>query len=271
MDADTLAALEHQNMIEALAAAGGLAPGAIVRRSEGVALIANGLPLRLFNQVLVEAEDVRPDAIAAAVSVTRGRADPFVVNLRVGTDDRYRPLMEELGLVRMSDAPWMPGMGLHPLPATGTRPPTPGHEIRRIVDAAGIADHIQTAAAGFGMPVEWLAAIMGEPLLAREDMAIYVGYSDGVPVTTGLGVRTGRTIGVYNIATVESARRQGLGGAMTMRIVDDGAADGADVAILQSSDMGFTLYEDLGFHTVVEYDGFIDPPPPGSGSDSEAT
>jgi GNAT superfamily N-acetyltransferase len=86
-----------------------------------------------------------------------------------------------------------------------------------------------------------------------------VGYTDGEPVTTGLGVRTGRTIGVYNIATIESARRRGFGAAMTIRIVDDGTADGCDVAILQASDMGQPTYERLGFRTVVEYRGYVDP------------
>ena len=43
-----------------------------------------------------------------------------------------------------------------------------------------------------------------------------------------------------------------------MRIVDDGAAEGAEVAILQSTDLGSRLYESLGFRTVVEHDGFVD-------------
>lgn len=49
---------------------------------------------------------------------------------------------------------------------------------------------------------------------------------------------------------------------MTMRIVDDGAADGCEVAILQASDMGDPIHERLGFRTVVEYVGCIDPADP---------
>jgi hypothetical protein len=57
---------------------------------------------------------------------------------------------------------------------------------------------------------------MTEALAARPEATVYVGYTDGQPVSTGLGIRTGRTIGVYNIATIEAARRRGYGAAMTM-------------------------------------------------------
>ena len=262
MDRESLARLEHENLIEALAAAGALAPGALIEHVDGVALIATGLPPRLFNQVLVERNGARPEAIAAAVATTRDRGDRFVVNLRVAIDDRYLPLMAQLGLVSLSAEPWMPGMALHPLPSSGSVAPPPGHEIRRVSDGPGVRDHTVTGATGFGMPVEWVEAIMGEPLVALPGAALYVGYSDGVPVTTGLGIRTGRTMGIYFIATVEAARRRGLGAAMTMRIVDDGASSGCDVALLQASDMGYPIYERLGFRTVVEYVGFIDPVSP---------
>ena len=87
----------------------------------------------------------------------------------------------------------------------------------------------------------------------------YTSY--GEPDTTGVGVRIGRTIGIYNIATIESARRQGLGAAITERVAADGAAAGCDVAILQSSPMGRPIYERLGYRTLVEYDGWIEPDP----------
>jgi GNAT superfamily N-acetyltransferase len=259
MDHRLLARLEHENLVEAFVLVGGQVPGALVTRAAGVALVATGLPLRLFNQVIVEGDPVAPEAIAAAVATTRARGDRFVVNLRSGTDDRYLPLMGDLDLVPLSAEPWMPGMALHPLPALGTVPPTPGHEIRRVTDGPGVRDHILTVAAGFEMPVDWIEAVMTEALAARPEAAVYVGYTDGQPVSTGLGVRTGRTIGIYNIATLEAARRRGYGAAMTMRIVDDGTAEGCDVAILQASEMGRPIYERLGFRTVVEYVGYVDP------------
>jgi GNAT superfamily N-acetyltransferase len=128
-----------------------------------------------------------------------------------------------------------------------------------VTDRAGLEDHITTAAAGFEMPEEPLRAIMAETLLGRPGLTVYVGYKGREPVTTGLGSRTGRTIGVYNVATIESARRRGHGAAMTTRIATDGAAAGCDVAILQASPMGHPVYERLGYRTVVEYMGYVDP------------
>lgn len=259
MDTAGLARLEHDNLIAAISVAVSNVPGARVERARGVALIASGLPLLLFNQVLIDDDDAPDDAIAEAVTMVRDRGDQFVVNLRVGPDDGRRPLMERLDLVRLGDGPWMPGMALHPLPAAGSVPPAPGHEIHLVTDAPGIEDHIATSAAGFGVERAVFDAIVTEALVALPDVTLYVGYMDGVPVTTGLGVRTGRTIGIYSIATIEAARRRGHGAAMTMRIVDDGLAAGCDLAVLQASDMGLPIYERLGFRTVVQYDGFVDP------------
>ena len=71
------------------------------------------------------------------------------------------------------------------------------------------------------------------------------------------GRRSGRTIGVHSIATVESARRRGYGAAMTARVVADGAAEGCDVAALQASEMGRPIYERQGFRTVVRYAAYV--------------
>lgn len=262
MDDARLADLEHENMIETMTGAARKAAAGIVQRFDGVVLFATGLPVHLFNQVVIEHGDATPDAIAEAVTAMRERSETFVVNLRRGTDDRFVPVMAELGLALPADAAPMPGMAVHPI----SRRPDQGPAdlvIRLVEDQAGMEDHFRTAAAGFGMPEELLRAFVPADQWRQDGRAVYVGFVDGQPVTTGLGVRTGRTIGVYNIATTEGARRRGYGAAMTERVAADGAAAGADVAILQSSEMGRRIYERLGYRTVVEYDGWSDPPQSG--------
>jgi GNAT superfamily N-acetyltransferase len=258
MDDLTLAALEHENMTAAMTSLGSSVDGSLVRREDGIAIVATGLPLLLFNQVIVDGV-ATADGLVAAVEVMRRRDGPFVVNLRLGLDDGFVGLMEDLGLVRLSERPWMPGMALYPIPGTGEAAGSGEHVIRPVTGHAGLEDHIRTAAGGFGMPEKILRAVMTSDLVARDEVVVYVGYARDEPVTTGVGFRTGRTIGVYNIATLEHARGRGHGAAMTRRIAADGFALGCDVAILQASDIGYPVYERLGYRTVVEYMGYVEP------------
>jgi hypothetical protein len=266
VDELVLATVEHENMIETMVASARGAPGALVRRADGVAMFATGLPIELFNQVIVENGNAAPAAVTAAIAANvatmRERGETFLVSLRRGTDDAYLPLMVELGLTVPPDAAAMPGMALHPIRTAGDLPGATlvhdGHEIRLVSDAAGMDDHLRTCALGFGMPEAILRSFISADLWREPGRAVYVGYVAGEPVTTALGVRTGNTIGVYNIATVGSARRRGYGAAMTLRVAADGAAAGCDVAILQASEMGRPIYERLGYRTVVEYDWYLD-------------
>jgi ribosomal protein S18 acetylase RimI-like enzyme len=248
-------------MVAAIALAGTVVAGSIVRRQDGIALVATGLPMLLFNQVMVEdAASASETAIEEAVAVMRARGHGFVVNLRVGSDDRFAALMARLGLAPLSERPWMPGMALAPIPSVA---PTTGdgHEIRCITDPAGVEDHVRAAAAGFEAPESLMRSIVTPAILGDPRAALYAGYADGQPVSAGLGLRTGDTIGVYNIAVAPGYRRRGYGVAMTARVTADGAAAGADVAVLQASEMGYPVYERMGYRTVVEYMGYVEPGP----------
>lgn len=258
MDDTTLADLEHENMIAADQLAARQVPGATVWRADGLTVLATGLPLRLFNQVIVEGVPA-PDSLERAVAEVRSRGAPFAVTLREGIDDGVIPGVVELGLRRHRPEPWMPGMVLHPLPPAGLVREPDGLDLRRVDDQAGVDDHVAAAAGGFGMPPDWVRSLITVSVARHADAALYVGYLDGAPVVSGLGVRTGRTIGIYDIATVEAMRGRGFGAAMTMRIVDDAADAGCDVASLQASDMGRPIYERLGFRTVVDYVAWVDP------------
>jgi hypothetical protein len=258
VDTTELAKREHDNLIESMAVFTATAPHGLVQRRDGIALIVTGLPFLLFNQVLVEADGATDARMAEAVATTRERGDWFVVNLRAGADDRFIPLMTHLGLVPLSPTPWIPGMALHPIPAAAVSVPD-DHEIVRVHDATGMDDLIAVGVPGFEIPEFIWRDTMNVSLLGREDVAIYVGYTNGLAVSTGMGVRTGTTMGVYTISTLPEARGHGYATAMTKQIAADGAAQGCVVATLQASDMGFPIYQRLGYRTVVEYMGYVDP------------
>jgi predicted GNAT family acetyltransferase len=124
-----------------------------------------------------------------------------------------------------------------------------GLVIRQLVaDEAPL--HAQVAAAGFGIPSEMFLQLMTPAVLAAPGVRCYLGEAGGQPVSTGLGVKLGSSVGIFNIATPPEHRRHGYGAAVTARAVADGLAAGARWSWLQSSPEGYKVYERLGFRTL---------------------
>lgn len=260
MTYDQLVVLEHENWIAYLTGVVSCTNGATVTRAGGVVAILSGLPFDWFNQVLIERDGATTASVLAGVAQARERGDSFVVRLREGIDDRFIPTLTEAGLTLAAEAASTPGMVAFPIDSDAIAEcAAPELEIRRVTDAAGIDAHRQAVTAGFGSDPAVAKGSVCANVLDRPECVVYVGYADGDPVVSGLGWRTGRTIGVYSIATTESARRRGYGAAMTARVVADGAAAGCNVAALQASELGRPIYERLGFRTVVRYAAYDDP------------
>jgi len=253
-----LIALEHENWIAYLTGVVSCTGRASVTRVGGLVTILSGLPFDWFNQVLVEHEGATRDGVLAAVARAREQRGSFVVRLREGIDDRFGPILAHAGLEPEGPGTMTPGMVASPIDHDPiARHAAPELEIRRVSDATGIDVHRQVVTAGFGSEPAVAVGTACPELLDRPECAVYVGYADGVPVTSGLGWRSGLTIGVYSIATVESARRRGYGAAMTARVVADGVNAGCDVAALQASELGRPIYERQGFRTVVRYAAWV--------------
>jgi ribosomal protein S18 acetylase RimI-like enzyme len=110
--------------------------------------------------------------------------------------------------------------------------------------------HARVAAAGFEVAPEMFLQLMSPAVLAIPGVRCYVGEADGQPVTTGLGIKLGSNVAIFNIATPPEHRRRGYGAAVTARAVADGLAAGAQWSWLQSSTEGYKVYERLGFRTM---------------------
>jgi ribosomal protein S18 acetylase RimI-like enzyme len=253
MDDATLARLEHENLLEWLRIHCSQVAGALIRIEEGVGVFASGVPKPLFNQVVTN-DGATDAAVDRAVEEVRARGVPFCVVLRRGPDDHFAARVLELGLRYHPDV--MPGLALNPIPsdveASDVR-----LDIRVVDDETGLRDHIATAARGFDIPVVMVGEFVGRELWLRPDCTVYVGTFDGKPVTSGMAVRTGGTIGLYMIATIPEARGRGFGDAITRRLLTDAAAAGCEVAALTASDMGRPIYERIGFRLVLEYDIYV--------------
>jgi GNAT superfamily N-acetyltransferase len=148
-------------------------------------------------------------------------------------------------------------MVLKPIP----QPPAaaPGVTTSR-VDGSNYDDFIQ-ALVDMGMPPEFARSAFGEATLAAPDVELFVAYLDGRPVGNSVLVRSGDVSGVYSVAVVDSARRRGVGSAVTWAAIDHARGWDSEAVFLQSTEQGYGVYSAMGFRTIVEYAWFALPRP----------
>ena len=96
-------------------------------------------------------------------------------------------------------------------------------------------------------------------LLAGADLSVFhllVARLGGEDVTTALAFDHGGDRGIYNVETLEHARRRGLGTALTALQLHDALARGCQTASLQSTPMAERVYAAVGFRDlgrILEY------------------
>jgi ribosomal protein S18 acetylase RimI-like enzyme len=85
----------------------------------------------------------------------------------------------------------------------------------------------------------------------------YVGYLRGQPVTSSTLLFAGGLAGLYDVSTAPQARRQGLGRLICLAPLLDARKLGYCYAVLQSSDKGQPLYEQLGFTELYREENYM--------------
>jgi ribosomal protein S18 acetylase RimI-like enzyme len=112
-------------------------------------------------------------------------------------------------------------------------------------------------------PARWLEYLTMERLpldfLATADHAAFhllAARADGELVAAALAYDFDGDCGIYNLGTVEKARRRGLGTALTAAQVHDARARGCRTASVQSTEMAERVYAAVGFRDlgrILEY------------------
>jgi GNAT superfamily N-acetyltransferase len=142
----------------------------------------------------------------------------------------------------------VPGMALELANLPAETPGPAGLTIRRVTDAAAMRTWNRVFIAGYGLPPDWEANCL-EMMLAslKTSIICYLATVNGEPVATSFMFPYAGVAGIYSVATLPAWRGQGLGAAMTLQPLREARALGYQAGILQSSNMGFPVYQRLGF------------------------
>ncbi len=139
-------------------------------------------------------------------------------------------------------------------------PPTPRNfTIQPVATPGEFEAWTRTFIPGYGL-MDFIAPLFydfGLSLGLNLPFRYYLGILDGVPVATSALFLGAGVAGIYNVATLPQARGQGLGAAITLAPLLEARQMGFAVGVLQSSEMGYRLYQRLGFRTVCQMEHFF--------------
>ena len=127
----------------------------------------------------------------------------------------------------------------------------PGFEVELVNDAKSLQKWSEVLTAAFPLP-EFVARPMFDFCFTlgfgkTSPMRNYYGRLNGEVIATSSLFLGAGVAGIYNVATLPKARRQGIGIAMTLEPLCEARALGYRVGILSSSQLGVGVYRKLGF------------------------
>ena len=220
--------------------------GGTVHETDGLAVYLTGVPFAPFNATMVVRPPSDPDAALAgarAAHATSGLA--FGIDLDPELHATVRDAASRAGLAVVESRPAM----VVAVDEVGDAPAPDGVTIARVLDRAGLDEVADVDHASFGGERAHIRAFVGDGVLADPAQRVYVATIDGRPVACAETTCLDGLLGVFGVATIPSARRRGIGAAITAFAIRD-RAPGFELAVLDASDLGFGVYERLGFSTV---------------------
>jgi GNAT superfamily N-acetyltransferase len=257
LSSDGLFAAQEANMA-AFWLAYGRGPGCSVSSDPNAAWFYTGVPYPLFNGVA--RARLQPRQVQPVIDILSGHiGDRGAPGLWwVGPQSTPADLGETLQQSGMQPIGETPAMALDLRSLPDAPEPTAGLTVERVRGPDMQALWARTAGVGTEAPQEAvdalarLEATLADPGYANQRR--YVGFLDGVPVASAALVLESGVAGIYAVATIESARRRGIGRHMTeLPLIEARDELGYRVAILQSSSMGRSVYAGMGFTEIGKY------------------
>jgi ribosomal protein S18 acetylase RimI-like enzyme len=245
----------HLNLIDSSRQLFELDPGAEIEAGDGWVFGAGRSSHPLISNAAFRSDDGLDPAelIARARRFFAARDRGFALWVRAGTAED-RDLVDAAVQARLQAAFEMPEMVLDR--RAEERPVADGVELRRVTSAADAEEYWRVATAAYaslGFPPEVFAFYDNNDGLAAGNVAAFLAHLEDRPAAIAMTIISHRVAGIYWVGTTEEARGRGLGWSVTAAAVNAGFDMGAELASLQASAMGESLYRKMGFETIFSY------------------
>ena len=131
-------------------------------------------------------------------------------------------------------------------------PPPTSLTIRSVATDADFADFMAVSQTVH----RWIPSLAA----ARDPaVALLVGYDGDEPVATSRIARYGNVGDITGVVTLPTHRRRGFGTAMTWAAIAEGARRGCTAMTLTATEMGYPVYQRMGFVPVCTYRTYLPP------------
>ncbi|HEU5101593.1 MAG TPA: GNAT family N-acetyltransferase [Roseiflexaceae bacterium] len=228
----------------------GRANGCTLHVTSDVVWFYTGIPLPVFNGVLFA--QLNPHEVKGTVDRLRAKileqgapALWWIGPLSKPTD--LGSLLEEHGLHPASE---VPGMAIELTGVENHVEIPPGFTIQKVITKEMQAVWARISDSAVDTMVQ-LEATLSDPQYQAQHR--YLGLLDGMPVARSALALDAGVAGIYAVGTIPMARGKGIGRAMTVLPLLEARQLGYRVGILQASQMGYSLYQKLGFKDVCLY------------------
>jgi GNAT superfamily N-acetyltransferase len=234
-------------------------PGARLNDDGQVVWLDSGLADPNFNSVVHAnlTPETAGSAIEAVLSHFRQRSLPLTWH--IGPSTQPRDLDRFLLSHGMEHSEDEPGMAVEIERMRDDFQAPPG----LVIEQAQKEDDLETWISiwGCGAPEVvgrfWLDAF--RQMGSGDDLSwrYFVGRLDGRPVATSKLFIGAGVAAVHHVVTLPEMRRQGIGTAMTLRVLDEAHAMGYRVAVLTASPDGIGSYRRIGFQEYCQFRRFV--------------
>jgi len=245
----------HLNLVDSSRQLFELDPDSEVDAGDGRLFGAGRSPHPLISNAAFRTDDgLDPaDLIAEARDFFSSRGRGFALWARAGIDEDG-DLIDTAERAGLQAAYGMPEMVLDR--RAEESPLAEGTGLRRVASADDAAEYWRVAAASYasiGFPPEIFAFYERHDGLTAGNAVAFLADVGGKPAGIAMTIVSHGVAGIYWVGATEEVRGHGLGRTVTAAAVNAGFDMGAEIASLQASPMGESLYRKMGFETLFDY------------------